>query len=68
MAVFWIVMIAVVVLSVPVTLLWWGIGDRWADAEHKRFARDADHAGPGSTADDAVVIKTPDAPDQSAQA
>lgn len=28
----------VIVGAVPATLWWWKIADRWADAEHKRFA------------------------------
>ena len=40
MTAFWIVMALVIVLSVPVTLAWWKIADRWADEEHRRFGRD----------------------------
>ncbi len=37
------------------TLLWWKVGDQWADAEYKRFG----HGGgsPGSSAGETTVIR-----------
>ncbi len=37
MTAFWIIAIGIVVIGPPFTLWWWKMGDKWADAEHKRF-------------------------------
>lgn len=58
MTVLWITTIVIGALSVPFILVWWRLGDRWADSEHKRFK-----PRPGQTdrrvTDDAVTISTP---------
>ncbi len=33
-----VVCVLVVVLGIPLTLWYWKQADKWADAEHKRFA------------------------------
>ena len=48
----WAVVAIVLVGALVFTLLWWKIGDRWADAEHKRFGR-----APKAEESERVVIK-----------
>lgn len=33
-----VICVLVVVVGVPFTLWWWKQADKWADAEHRRFA------------------------------
>lgn len=36
---FWLVMAVILALGAGFgTLIWWKVGDQWADAEHKKFA------------------------------
>ena len=56
MSVFWTVTALVVVLGVPFVLLWWKLGDAWADAENRRFGR-SDRPGKAPPADTARVIR-----------
>ncbi len=36
---FWIVMGLILAVGAGLgTLIWWRVGDQWADAEHKKFA------------------------------
>ncbi|MDX2117127.1 MAG: hypothetical protein SFY96_02980 [Planctomycetota bacterium] len=48
----WTCLVLVLVLGPLFTLWWWKIGDKWADAEHKRF-----HEKPDTR--DRVIVKTP---------
>jgi len=49
-----VICVLVVVVGIPFTLWWWKLADRWADAEHKRFAT--------TTTDvrEKIVVRTPD--------
>jgi hypothetical protein len=43
------------------TLVWWKVGDQWADAEYKRFGHGG--GGPGSNAGESKVIRDFDGED-----
>ncbi len=43
----------IAVLSAGFTLLWWKVGDQWADEEYKRFG----HGGGGPQGNGPTVIK-----------
>ena len=57
---FWIVLGVILGIATTVlTLVWWKVGDNWADAEHKRFKGKAPRSdGPAPT----VIRSAP--PDQ----
>ncbi len=50
-----IVLVIVAVGGVFITLSWWKIADRWADAEHKRFEKPDDDTKTGETQAPVVI-------------
>jgi len=58
MAVMVVIIAITAVLLTAGTLIWWRLGDAWADAEHKRFKHDPTRrTGPGPT-----IIRNPPPP------
>lgn len=37
MTAFFVIAAGILLIGPPFTLWWWKVGDKWADAEHKRF-------------------------------
>ena len=59
---FWLVMAVILALGAGFgTLIWWRVGDQWADAEHKKFGSRQTR----SRADAPKVIQGFDEQDQS---
>ncbi len=55
----WIILSLVLcVVGAVLTIIWWRVGDIWADEEHKRFKGSDD----SETASGATVIKSFDSP------
>ncbi|MCL4222009.1 MAG: hypothetical protein KJZ65_11650 [Phycisphaerales bacterium] len=47
----WLIFAAsLAVVGSLLTLLWWRVGDQWADEEHKRFRAGPDDGAPGAGA------------------
>lgn len=61
---FWVIMgILLTVFTGVITLIWWWVGDQWADDEYKKFG----HGGGARTIHERTSVITDDAATQTVQ-